>query len=43
MRCSAGDLRVTITLAPTEPAGVQYLAITPMKQGDTLDAPAVCR
>ncbi len=43
MRCSAGDLRVTITLAPTEPAGVQYLAISPMKPSDSLDAPAVCR
>ena len=43
MRCTAGDLRVTITLAPTEPAGVQFLAIAPMRRDDTLDAPAVCR
>ena len=43
MRCSAGDVRVTITLAPTEPAGVQYLSAAPMKRDDTLDAPAVCR
>ena len=43
MRCSAGDLRVTITLAPTEPAGVQFLAVTPMKPDDSLEPPAVCR
>jgi CubicO group peptidase (beta-lactamase class C family) len=43
MRCGAGDLRVTITLAPTEPAGVQYLDVSPMKREDTLEAGPVCR
>lgn len=43
MRCGAGDLRVTITLAPTEPAGVQFLQVSAMKRDDTLDAFPVCR
>ena len=43
MRCGTGDLRVTITLAPTEPAGVQYLDVSPMKREDTLEAGPVCR
>ena len=43
MRCGTGDLRVTITLAPTEPAGVQYLDVSPMKRDDTLEAAPVCR
>jgi hypothetical protein len=43
MRCASGDLRVTITLAPTEPAGVQFLDVAPMKRDDVLDPPAVCR
>ena len=30
MRCASGDLRVTITLAPTEPARVQFLDVRPM-------------
>ncbi len=43
MRCATGDLRVTITLAPTEPAGVQFLQMTLMKRDDALEALPVCR
>jgi CubicO group peptidase (beta-lactamase class C family) len=43
MRCRDGDLRVTITLAPTEPAGVQYLDVSPMRREESLAAAPVCR
>jgi hypothetical protein len=43
MRCSRGDLRVTITLAPTEPAGVQLLQVTPLSRDQTLDPAPACR
>lgn len=43
MRCAKGELRVSITLAPTEPATVQFLEVTPMKPGETLTPPPVCR
>ncbi len=43
LRCATGDLRVTITLAPTEPAGVQLLQVTTLGRNQTLEAPAVCR
>jgi CubicO group peptidase (beta-lactamase class C family) len=43
MRCRDGDLRVSITLAPTVPAGVQYLDVSPMRRDETLAAAAVCR
>lgn len=43
MRCAGGDLRLTITLAPTEPAGVQFLSVAPMKRDDTLEAAPTCR
>lgn len=43
MRCANGDLRVTITLAPTEPATVQALTVAPMKREDTLEAAPICR
>lgn len=43
MRCARGDLRVTITLAPTVPAGVQFLQVAPMRENDSLAAPRVCR
>lgn len=43
MRCASGDLRVTITLAPTEPATVQSLTVTPMKREDSLEPLPVCR
>jgi len=43
VRCATGDLRVTITLAPTEPAAVQALTVTSMKREESLDALPVCR
>ncbi|MBL0171722.1 MAG: beta-lactamase family protein [Gemmatimonadaceae bacterium] len=43
MRCGTGDLRITVTLAPTEPAGVQFLQVTSIKRDDALDALPVCR
>jgi hypothetical protein len=43
MRCANGDLRVTITLAPTEPATVQLLDVAPMRREDSLAPPPVCR
>jgi CubicO group peptidase (beta-lactamase class C family) len=43
MRCRDGDLRVGITLAPTEPALVQLLSVTPMRREDALALPSVCR
>lgn len=43
MRCANGDLRVTITLAPTEPATVQFLDVTPMRPDDSLAPAPVCR
>lgn len=43
MRCAGGDLRVAITLAPTEPALVQSLSVTPMGRDDTLDPTPACR
>ena len=43
MRCRDGDLRVSITLAPTEPAGVQFLEVTPMRREETLAPAPVCR
>jgi hypothetical protein len=43
MRCSRGDLRVAITLAPTQPARVQALEVVPMAREDRLDPAPVCR
>jgi hypothetical protein len=43
MRCKDGDLRVSITLAPTEPATVQFLEVTPMRREDAIAAPPACR
>lgn len=43
MRCRDADLRVSITLAPTEPAGVQFLEVTPMGREESLAAPNACR
>jgi CubicO group peptidase (beta-lactamase class C family) len=43
LRCRDGDLRVTITLAPTEPAGVQLLEVTPMRREESLAPAPVCR
>jgi CubicO group peptidase (beta-lactamase class C family) len=43
MRCRDGDLVVTITLAPTEPAAVQMLSVRAIGREDDLAPPAVCR
>ena len=43
MRCAGGDLRVSITLAPTEPARVQFLDVRPMARDESLAAAPVCR
>ena len=43
MRCGSGDLRVSITLAPTEPAKVQFLEVVPIARDQTLAPAAVCR
>ena len=43
MRCATGDLRVSITLAPTEPAKVQFLEVVPIgREASLMPAPA-CR
>jgi CubicO group peptidase (beta-lactamase class C family) len=43
LRCGTGDLRATITLAPTEPAGVQYLDVRPLARDATLASAPACR
>jgi CubicO group peptidase (beta-lactamase class C family) len=43
MRCRDGDLRVTITLAPTEPARVQFLEVAPLGREARIVPPQVCR
>jgi CubicO group peptidase (beta-lactamase class C family) len=43
MRCRTGDVRVAITLAPTEPARVQFLEVTPLAREASLAPPPVCR
>jgi hypothetical protein len=43
LRCARGDLRVAITLAPTEPARVQYLDVVPMGREEPIEAAPVCR
>jgi len=43
MRCANGDLRVSITLAPTEPATVQFLDVQPMRPDASLAAAPACR
>jgi CubicO group peptidase (beta-lactamase class C family) len=43
MRCAGGDLRVAITLAPTEPARVQFLDVRPMAREESLAPAPVCR
>jgi hypothetical protein len=43
MRCATGDLQVTITLAPTEPAGVQYLDVATMRPEESLAPVPACR
>ena len=43
MRCRDGDLRVSITLAPTEPAGVQFLEVALLRREEPLAPAPVCR
>jgi CubicO group peptidase (beta-lactamase class C family) len=43
MRCRDSDLGVYITLAPTEPAGVQFLEVTPLTRDERMAAAPVCR
>lgn len=43
MRCGTGDVRVIITLAPTEPATVQALTVRPMRRDESLQPAPVCR
>ena len=43
LRCATGDLRATITLAPTAPAGVQFLELAPLKQNESLGPSPACR
>jgi CubicO group peptidase (beta-lactamase class C family) len=43
MRCGTGDLRVSITLAPTEPAKVQFLEVVPIAREASLLPAPVCR
>ena len=43
LRCARGDLAVRITLAPTEPATVQYLGVAPIGRDEPLAPPPACR
>ena len=43
MRCRDSDLGLTITLAPTIPATVQFLDVAPIRREDSLALPPVCR
>lgn len=43
MRCANGDLRVSITLAPTTPARVQFLEVAPLGREASLAPPPACR
>ncbi|HEX2077194.1 MAG TPA: serine hydrolase domain-containing protein [Longimicrobium sp.] len=43
MRCRDSDLGIYITLAPTEPATVQFLEVTPLARDEDLGTAAVCR
>jgi CubicO group peptidase (beta-lactamase class C family) len=43
MRCRDGDLRVSITLAPTMPATVQYLEVQPLARDESLAPAPTCR
>jgi CubicO group peptidase (beta-lactamase class C family) len=42
MRCGDADLRVSITLAPTEPARVQYLEVAKLTRGESLAPESAC-
>lgn len=43
LRCASGDLRVSITLAPTSPARVQYLDVRAIGRDESLAPPPTCR
>jgi CubicO group peptidase (beta-lactamase class C family) len=43
LRCATGDLLVSITLAPTEPAQVQFLGVTPLARDAVLAPASACR
>lgn len=43
LRCANGDLRVSITLAPTVPAAVQSFSVTPMRKDESLVPAPACR
>ena len=43
LRCAQWDLVVRITLAPTEPAQVQHLSVTPVSRQTSLSPPGACR
>ncbi len=43
MRCDNGDVRVSITLAPTEPARVQLLEVVPVRRNEALASAPACR
>ncbi len=43
MRCARGDIVVAITLAPTEPAQVQFLSVQPIAREASLAPLATCR
>jgi CubicO group peptidase (beta-lactamase class C family) len=43
LRCARGDLAVRITLAPTEPAQVQFLSVVPIAREASLAPAPACR
>jgi CubicO group peptidase (beta-lactamase class C family) len=43
MRCAKGDLVVSITLAPTIPAGVQHLDVRPIAREESIAPAPTCR
>ena len=43
LRCRSGGLAASITLAPTEPATVQYLEVVALRPGEDLPRPRTCR
>jgi len=43
LNCASGDLRVTVTLAPTTPARVQYLDVAPLGRDERLGPAPACR
>jgi CubicO group peptidase (beta-lactamase class C family) len=43
LRCATGDLAVSITLAPTQPAAVQFLSVTPLAREAALAPTGACR